>query len=51
MALNRDPLQNKSGSIELDLLPVAMRRGELTKQAVLTVGAGMGMPGEMQDLQ
>lgn len=42
MALSRDPLQNKSGSIELNYLPVAARRGELTKQVVLTIGLVAG---------
>lgn len=49
MALNRDPLQNKSGSIELNYLPVAAAEGRAyqTGSAYYRIGP----QGEMEDLQ
>lgn len=49
MALNRDPLQNKSGSIELNYLPVAAAEGRAYQTG--SAYCRIGPQGEMEDLQ
>lgn len=45
MALNRDPFQNKSGSIELNYLPVAAAEGRACQTGSAYYWSGAGRNG------